>query len=108
MEENNLLDGKKILVVDDEPNNLTVLRRMLSEEGYRVRPTLSAEQALEAITIDAAWSLGLEDEIELVLFHECPMGDRHVAAQPPVLGRAIERRCHRGHAIGIRAGGQLL
>lgn len=38
-----------ILIVDDTPDNLSVLRRLLTEEGYRVRPALSGEIALNAI-----------------------------------------------------------
>jgi len=38
-----------ILIVDDTPENLTVLRQMLTEQGYRIRPALSGEIALKAI-----------------------------------------------------------
>jgi diguanylate cyclase (GGDEF)-like protein len=41
-----------ILIIDDTPANLTVLRQMLTEEGYRVRPALSGEIALNAIKAD--------------------------------------------------------
>jgi diguanylate cyclase (GGDEF)-like protein len=41
-----------ILIVDDTPANLTVLRQMLTEHGYRVRPALSGEIALNAIEAD--------------------------------------------------------
>jgi diguanylate cyclase (GGDEF)-like protein len=41
-----------ILVVDDTPENLTVLRQMLTEQGYRVRPALSGEIALKAVQVD--------------------------------------------------------
>ena len=41
-----------ILIVDDTPENLTVLRQMLTEEGYRVRPALSGEIALKAVQAD--------------------------------------------------------
>ena len=40
-----------ILIVDDKPENLTVLRQMLTEQGYLVRTTLSGEMALQ--TVDA-------------------------------------------------------
>jgi PleD family two-component response regulator len=40
---------KNILIVDDTPENLTVLRQILTEQGYRVRPALSGEIALKAI-----------------------------------------------------------
>lgn len=43
---------KNILIVDDTPENLTVLRRMLTEHGYRVRPALSGEIALKTIQAD--------------------------------------------------------
>ncbi len=43
---------KNILIVDDTPENLTVLRQMLSEHGYRVRPALSGEIALKTIQAD--------------------------------------------------------
>jgi diguanylate cyclase (GGDEF)-like protein len=41
-----------ILIVDDTPENLTVLRQMLTEQGYRVRPALSGEIALKAVQAD--------------------------------------------------------
>lgn len=41
-----------ILIVDDTPENLTVLRHMLTEQGYRVRPALTGEVALKAVKKD--------------------------------------------------------
>ena len=41
-----------ILIVDDTPENLTVLRQMLTEHDYRVRPALSGEIALKAVKAD--------------------------------------------------------
>lgn len=38
-----------ILVVDDLPDNLRLLSRMLSEHGYQVRPVLNGAQALTAV-----------------------------------------------------------
>lgn len=38
-----------ILIVDDTPDNLTVLMQMLTERGYQVRPALSGEIALNAV-----------------------------------------------------------
>jgi len=43
---------KNILIVDDTPENLTVLRQILHEQGYRVRPALSGEIALKTIQAD--------------------------------------------------------
>ncbi len=37
-----------ILVVDDTPANLDVLTAMLSEQGYKVRPAIHGEMALNA------------------------------------------------------------
>jgi len=44
--------NKSILIVDDTPDNLTVLRQILNEQGYRVRPTLSGAIALKTIKAD--------------------------------------------------------
>ena len=41
-----------ILIVDDTPENLTVLRKMLTEQGFRVRPAISGEIALKTMQID--------------------------------------------------------
>jgi len=41
-----------ILIVDDTPENLTVLRQMLTEQGYRVRPALGGAVALKAVNTD--------------------------------------------------------
>jgi diguanylate cyclase (GGDEF)-like protein len=38
-----------ILIVDDTPENLTVLRQMLTANGYRVRPAINGEIALKTI-----------------------------------------------------------
>lgn len=38
-----------ILIVDDTPDNLSVLRKILMEEGHRVRPAISGEIALKAV-----------------------------------------------------------
>ncbi len=38
-----------ILVVDDTPENLSVLRQLLTEQGYLVRPAVSGEIALNAV-----------------------------------------------------------
>ena len=45
------LQGKKnnILIVDDTPENLSVLRQLLTDQGYQVRPALSGELALKAV-----------------------------------------------------------
>lgn len=39
-----------ILIVDDTPENLTVLSRMLEQHGYQVRPALNGQVALKAIS----------------------------------------------------------
>lgn len=44
--------GGNIVIVDDTPHNLSVLRQMLTEHGHRVRPTLSGEIALKTIQAD--------------------------------------------------------
>ena len=41
---------EKILVVDDNPQNLRILYTLLSNEGFDVRPVLNAEQALLFLT----------------------------------------------------------
>ena len=38
-----------ILIVDDEPNNLTVLEAVLDDPGYRLVRAASGEQALAAL-----------------------------------------------------------
>ena len=38
-----------ILIVDDTPDNLAVLRQLLADKGYVVRPALSGEVALKAV-----------------------------------------------------------
>ncbi|MCG8617659.1 MAG: response regulator [Desulfobacterales bacterium] len=44
--------SQSILIVDDTPDNLTVLRQILTRHGYRVRPAISGEIALKAIQAD--------------------------------------------------------
>ncbi len=38
-----------ILIVDDTPENLTVLRQMLAEQNYMVRPAINGEIAIKAV-----------------------------------------------------------
>lgn len=42
------LESANIMIVDDEPNNLSVLRQMLSAQGYKVRPITNGRTALQA------------------------------------------------------------
>jgi len=49
-QENN--KNNNVLIVDDTPENLTVLRQILTEHGYRVRPALNGEIALRTIKTD--------------------------------------------------------
>ncbi len=39
-------DGKKVLIVDDEPTAIKVLSVILREEGYRVHESMSVDQAV--------------------------------------------------------------
>jgi len=39
----------EIIIVDDVPDSLTALRKILSENNYRVRPVLTGEMALKAV-----------------------------------------------------------
>lgn len=48
MSQTSIFQGN-ILIVDDTPENLTVLTRMLAEQGYLVRPAISGELALKAV-----------------------------------------------------------
>jgi len=41
--------SEKILIVDDNPQNLRVLFTLLSKEGYDIRPVLNADQALLSV-----------------------------------------------------------
>ncbi len=38
-----------VLIADDNPNNLTVLRKILTEQGYKVYPVLNGELALKVV-----------------------------------------------------------
>jgi CheY-like chemotaxis protein len=39
-----------ILIVDDTPNNIHLLDKMLGENGYKVRKVISGERALKAVS----------------------------------------------------------
>ncbi len=43
------MTGEPILIVDDNPTNLKLLRVLLQGEGYDVRTATDAEEALEAL-----------------------------------------------------------
>ncbi|MEQ8959933.1 MAG: response regulator, partial [Coleofasciculus sp. C2-GNP5-27] len=40
-----------ILIVDDSPDNLSVLRKLLAEQGYTVRVSLNGRQALQSVDL---------------------------------------------------------
>jgi len=44
-----LVKKNNILIVDDTPKNLSVLRQLLTEKGYVVRPALSGQVALKTV-----------------------------------------------------------
>jgi len=44
--------GERILVVDDNPQNLKLVRVLLASEGYAVETAADAEQALAAVERD--------------------------------------------------------
>ncbi len=43
------MNREKILIVDDNPTNLKLVRVLLSAEGYDVRTAMDAEEALAAV-----------------------------------------------------------
>ncbi len=43
-------DVQTILIVDDTPANLTVLSKMLTQHGYRVRPALNGQLAIASVS----------------------------------------------------------
>ncbi len=43
------VNENNILIVDDTPDNLTVLTRMLNDQGYTVRPAINGHIALKAV-----------------------------------------------------------
>ena len=47
-DQTNLSGKADILIIDDTPANLRLLFQILTAQGYRVRPTVSGKQALEA------------------------------------------------------------
>jgi len=47
-----ILKPNNILIVDDTPENLTILTRMLTERGYFVRPAINGQVALKAVRKD--------------------------------------------------------
>ena len=44
--------GGSVLAVDDQPENLTLVEEVLSEEGFRVRRAADGEEALAAVAAD--------------------------------------------------------
>jgi two-component system, NtrC family, sensor kinase len=50
MNDNTIPESKgNILIVDDTPANLQILNQMLTEQGYKVRPTVSGKMALKSV-----------------------------------------------------------
>ena len=49
--ENNILNEKTVLVVDDIFENLLILKRMLEKSGYKPLTASSAKDALEMINV---------------------------------------------------------
>ena len=44
------INAGDILIVDDVPEDLTILRKMLEEQNYRVRPAINGEIALRSVS----------------------------------------------------------
>ncbi len=44
------INAGDVLIVDDAPEDLTILRKMLEEKNYRVRPAINGEIALRAVS----------------------------------------------------------
>ena len=51
----------RILVVDDEPHVLTVMKRLLTSDDYEVVATDSGEKAIELINSDSVFDLMIFD-----------------------------------------------
>jgi len=47
----NKISKETILIVDDSPENLSVLKKLLTEQGYTVRVSLNGRQALRSVDI---------------------------------------------------------
>jgi CheY-like chemotaxis protein len=50
MRDEKIQQGKRILVVEDHPESLELLRMMLEEEGYQVQSAETGRNAIEAVT----------------------------------------------------------
>jgi CheY-like chemotaxis protein len=50
MRDEKVQQGKRILVVEDHPESLELLRMMLEEEGYQVQSAETGRDAIEAVT----------------------------------------------------------
>ena len=48
MKTDSIPPAPNVLIVDDSPDNLELLARMLQDRGFRARPVLSGERALQA------------------------------------------------------------
>ncbi|MFF2155241.1 ATP-binding protein [Paenibacillus chitinolyticus] len=76
-----------ILVVDDDPVNLTVLRNLLASEGYRVETAASGREALSLLD-GTGWDLVISDVMmPLMSGYELTriIRGRHTPAELPVL-----------------------
>jgi PleD family two-component response regulator len=69
-----------ILIVDDEPKNLTVLEAILDDSGYRLVRAESAEQALLALLADEFALLILDIRMPGVTGFELAQEDRRQRA----------------------------
>ncbi|MFS0838967.1 response regulator [Paenibacillus sp. 1P03SA] len=76
-----------ILVVDDDPVNLTVLRNLLAPEGYRVETAAGGREALSLLA-GSSWDLVISDVMmPLMSGYELTriIRSRHTLAELPVL-----------------------
>jgi len=52
------MDGGRILVVDDTPQNLRLMEAVLEPQGYAVRTAASGAEALELVKAEAIKAQG--------------------------------------------------
>jgi two-component system OmpR family response regulator len=98
----------RVLVVDDEPALLTLLRLVLEDEGYEVATAANGREALERAAAFAPDVALLDVEMPVMDGAAFAAADREVAHPPPApiivvtaVGQAAER------AAQLRAAGFL-
>ncbi|MGO8927248.1 MAG: response regulator [Limisphaerales bacterium] len=83
--ERNIIRGKRILLVDDEPGIRGSFRMMLEIDGHRVTEASNGVEALDLFTKDQFDLVATDFEMPVMKGNELAVGIKRLAPKQPIL-----------------------